>query len=400
MTLNRSIGLWFAVFFPSALFVLAGTSSLAAGAAVACVVTALAWPVGTATALARHGTAVGLAGILLTFIAFHLMVATVHAPVNVPRAAVSMLLLTLFLLGGLSLSHAFFAAPSHDVDRTCTRIFTVFIIVAVVYLSGLLRLGPEGTQVVFPFNEPSHFALAFTPFLMYACLRRDGWRRYVLLVVGLTIAYLIQNLTLVVGCLLVAALCTRAVFAPVLAALVAGAALSLDLGYFTERLNLSTDNSNISTLAYLQGWELLQEGLDRSRGWGIGFQQLGERETAVPIADLIYAQGELELNLRDGAFVLAKLGAEFGAFGIAAAAVLLTAAARAALALRRDSRSGAAPASVQFARCVLVAYAVNLLVREGGYFTGSSLLLIASLMVLWKARRATASIAPSLAAQR
>jgi hypothetical protein len=49
----------------------------------------------------------------------------------------------------------------------------------------------------------------------------------------------------------------------------------VDLTYFTDRLALSHSSSNLSALVYLQGVELIEEALETTRAWGIGFQQLG-----------------------------------------------------------------------------------------------------------------------------
>jgi hypothetical protein len=88
-------------------------------------------------------------------------------------------------------------------------------------------------------------------------------------------------------------------------------------------------------------------------------------------------------------FVFAKLGGEFGMFGIALTLAFIVLVVKSGLALRRVALRGATdPPIVILARCVVVSYTIEMFVRGVGYFTGTGMLLIASLWILWQWRRA------------
>ena len=129
---------------------------------------------------------------------------------------------------------------------------------------------------------------------------------------------------------------------------------------------------------------MLVEAMTRSLGWGVGFEQLGVQGTNVSAADAILMLSSIEsLNVLDGGFVLAKLGAEFGVFGILLCVGFTVASVRSLLALRR----GGERAAIVFARCVVVCFIVDMFVRGTGYFAGSTLLAVTALGVLVRERK-------------
>ena len=199
------------------------------------------------------------------------------------------------------------------------------------------------------------------------------------------------NLTLVCGLLLVAILTFSLRQSLFVVVIVFAFFLQTDLTYFTERINFSGEGNNLSNLVYVQGWQMIGEAWSRSGGLGIGMQQLGIAGTEVPASLIIYSlrHGE-DMNLLDGSFLFAKLGADFGVFGFIIAALFLISALRSVVFLRKEASLTGPPESSPFlilAHCSIAAFPIELFVRSGGYFTGTSLLLSSSLWILYGGRR-------------
>ena len=333
-----------------------------------------------------------VAATVLALITAHAAVAWTYQPFDGLRAGGSELMLLLAIVAGCGLGDALLEAPDAYVDRGVRICFAFFCMVAVIGVAGISpQTSMTSGKALFPFTEPSHFALIFAPFFLFCCVRSVGAARLAVLLTGVAIAALLQNLTLVIICLLAACICLRGLTL-LAAAAIAGLALagmeSVDFGYYTQRLDLSSDTRNLSALVYLQGWQLIIESLQRSGGWGVGFQQLGMHGTEVPAAELIYEITRNEGNLRDGGFGLAKIVSEFGVLGFCLVAWFVRFAWRTARDLRRAALGGGIAPARLLAECAIVGYLVELFVRGTGYFSSTSILLVAA---LWFVRNESAT---------
>lgn len=320
----------------------------------------------------------------------HALVASIFQPVDAVRAITSLVPLVLVIAGGCALAGLLRQAQNVEVDH-CVRI--CFAVLCFVSTLPMLGFSPESPGVdrtyakpVFPFTEPSHFALIFIPLLMYCAVRATRRFRLPVLLLGAAVALLLQNLTLVAGCVLVACVCIRGLVLPVLFTMTALAATQFDLSYYADRLDFSGDVQNLSNLVYLQGWQQTFEAVEQSKGWGLGFQQLGLLGSDTPAAQVIFALIGDYANLLDGGLTFAKLVGEFGALGLLLLALYLRTTVVAIRSLRATARGGSSDAAADvLARAVLVSYLIELFVRGAGYFTSSGLLLVASVMLLaWR----------------
>lgn len=380
-------------FLPATMFFLVGTSSQATGLALASavVIGLFAFRLPSFPIRARLVTWLAIVAMTILVIMAHLIVARLIHPVDYGRAFQSLLILGLVLVAAFFLAGGLTARGGESIPRAATIIRSLFLVSA---LLSILKIQPPNAGVmvqleksVFPFVEPSHFALAFTPFLLHACVTVSGWKRYAWIALGFIIAYLNQSLTLVVGSILVAIICLP-VFQTVAAAVVSTLLFQyVDLDYFTSRLDFGTTSRNLSNLVYRQGWELLGDSISRTGGWGIGFQQLGSVPFDSPTADLIYRILLNDSNLRDGGFTAAKLVSELGFLGLALVVGYFIMALRVGWGLRRHAlgtRSISSP-TLLFAGAMMCGFAIELLVRGLGYFSGSTFLAMASILVLWYA---------------
>lgn len=369
---------------PALTYFLGLASSLAVGTALAALtilVAGTAAPNRLTPALARVSA---IFATLCLFLGLHLAIAGLLHPIDVGHAAASLIPLVLVVLGGVALGTTIAGLAPGYVDRGVMFVFWAMVIAVALALAGIRPpIASRYLKPVFPFTEPSHFVLAFMPIYTYTCVAATTSRRLALLAAGLILVVALESLTLAIGWALIAMICVRGLVIP---AIITGAAIALvgvlDLSYFTDRLDFSNSTQNLSTLVYLQGWQLASEALAATSGWGVGFQQLGLQGTDTVISRIIYLLVGDDVNIFDGGFGAAKLVGEFGLCGIIALALFVTAATRSLVALRRSVRTRAMPPAQIFGHAAVVGYLIEMFVRGAGYFTGSGLLLVAGLTLV------------------
>jgi hypothetical protein len=364
-----------AMFLPSAVCFLYTGTSQSAGTAIACVLilVVLAW---------RNPPLKALIPLLVIVIGlvFHLTLALMLTSDQSARAVSSIALFGLVFLAAFTLGSWLFERPAGLIDWTTAILRALLLASAIGSLAGMQ---PRGIQIwdkaIFPFTEPSHYALVFTPLLIEVCVKSNKWRRYAWLLIGYILAYTLKNLSLAVGTTLAALLTLPILQIGIVALASPVVLLSIDLTYFTERLDFGAKTTNLSTLVYIQGLELIIDSVHRSRGWGIGFQQLGFGPIRSAASEMIYSLTNLELNLQDGGFVAAKFVSEFGIFGIVLTLIFAFVAIKSAIMLRRVSqRMVVHIAGRDFALALILGYTVDMFVRGVAYFTASTLLLMAA----------------------
>jgi hypothetical protein len=377
---------------PPAVAYLLPVGSFAPGTAAACLLVVLAMH--RRVSLRRRpfvlGSIEATIVLLAAGIGLHGAIASLLVPVAAGRFFGSLVILGLMLLAARTIGPLFLPRGA----RAARALFWILLACAVAALAGFAPAGADGDFVkpVFPFSEPSHFALSFLPLLAWRCAVTRGWRRWLYLGAAMAAALALQNLTFVAGIVLIVATIAR----PWRVVLIGGAAAALaavaapDLSYYADRLMLSDESMhNLSALVYLQGWQLVEESLRNTFGWGLSFQQLGVNGTQTEASQLIYAMLGYDSNLLDGSFLAVKLLSEFGIFGFAAIALYLRLAWRSLRALRiiatarRVDDAGGA-----LAHAVVVMYAVELFMRSSGYLVGTGVLFMAAVMYLRRGRQA------------
>jgi hypothetical protein len=303
------------------------------------------------------------------------------------RAFSSLGLLLLMVFSARLLANFLERLQKAQIGKAVLGLLVLMIGVAVMAVVSPGPLGENATQKpVFPFAEPSHFALSFIPIVIYVCVTGKKYLSYGVFAISVVIALVLQNLTLVAGCLLTALIIFRMRSLAVIAFLcgLTFSFASLDYSYYFERISFSSSSENLSVLVFLQGWQLIGEAIYQTFGWGIGFQQLGISPTQVSSATRIFELVHRDSNLTDGGFVLSKLVSEFGVFGVLLSLVFIRCSIASFFELKAlmAGRVECDPA-VMVAHSVLLGYLVELFVRGMGYFTSTGLFLMAALYVLW-----------------
>lgn len=371
--------------FPSLVHYLLPVDSMAPGAVIVCILIVL---------LGRHrvvgfdaglGSNVSVLCAIGLFVPLHFVFAALFQPVDWVRFAASFVVLVLVFFAAARAGSAVYAHC--DAARSPERLLLYALTVAAFV--GAAGIAPPGSayffKPIFPFTEPSLFGLSYLPLLAAVCVTASGWTRLAFLATGLIVALSVQNLTIIVGLLLIVLVCEPILGAAVLAAIgavVLGSA-GLDLSYYSDRLDLSIDNQNLSALVYLQGWQMVAEAWRTSHGWGLGFQQLGIAELHSEASNVIYDILGASSNLKDGGFVFAKLVSEFGVFGVGLLAAHLILAIRYTVQLRRVAKGRLVlPQGTVLAMSVVMMYVVEVYVRSAGYFVGTGVLVLAAVLYL------------------
>ena len=315
----------------------------------------------------------------------HLFIASLIRPIDVNRAIQSLGVLVLFI-GAAPLVSRIIFVPKADMkpDILCW-LFLVFALLSVIGVQPPTQ--SDGAKPTFPFTEPSFFAFTLMPILVFQCVSSSWTKRLLWLLAFLIFGVVVKNLTVVTACGLVALVSLPLRLAIPFLAVVILIANGVDTTYFEERLDISVDSANISALVYAQGWQLLEEANKSTKGWGVGFQQLGFGYTNVPASYRIFYLLKRDSNLIDGGFLLSKAGSEFGVLGLVFIGIITTNAGRCFLLLRSYAMGNRQfdPATV-LALSSCYAIVLEIYVRGANYFTGTVFLATMSAFFLFRNR--------------
>lgn len=295
----------------------------------------------------------------------------------------SYLLLIIYIAGAFSFAELMRKLTGYQVDVAVKFVFYSLLLSG---LAGIFKYSPFFKEItaksVFFYIEPSHFALSFLPFLLYMVVRSESRTKFLLIFTSLLMAFLLENLTLLVGIALISFVAVpfrRLALILPFAALLLGA---FDIDYYLSRLDFSADNTNLSALVFIQGWERSYLNFLESSGRGVGFQQFGIVGNLGAILENIEVLAGAMLNIFDGGSVAPKFIGEFGLLGLLIILSYVVYCVKGIKKLHKLSVNMATPddcKSIFFSSC-FVMYSIDLFVRGTGYFSSSGFLFIASLM--------------------
>lgn len=381
------------LFLPGGVFFLAETSSMSPGVLIAAILILGMRMIGTPGTRMLGGLGADCAITILIFflLAVHLVIRMLLVEIDLVKAVGSLVIAALAIMACGTAGALFRQASDLMVQRAILVAISIFLLAALFSLLGVQP--PSGTATskpIFPFTEPSLFAGAFLPVIAFLSVTGKGWRRWVWILTGFALGYFLENLSLVIGSLVVTIACL-----PVSRLIAFGAGITLllpflDFSYFLDRIQFDvTTTTNLSSLVYIQGWELMGAATRETMGWGLGFQQLGYIFLDAPTSDLIYRlTGGTDLNLKEGSFAAAKMISELGVFGGILVACHGFLATRAFFRLRRVAIKGEeCPLGQVLALCSIYTFVVDIYVRGAGYFSSPTMLMVTSLFLLHRARK-------------
>jgi len=148
---------------------------------------------------------------------------------------------------------------------------------------------------------------------------------------------------------------------------------------FNDVSDLS-DASNLSSLVYANGWQLLDKNLESTSGFGLGFNAMGcSPRPYTEVTQWLIAINLEDQNYNDGSFMLSKIGSEFGYIGIT---LLIIAAIYALIKLFLFGKRGQFDANFIYLLWFST-FAFSAFLRNGGgFFAGPMVLFIISVMML------------------
>jgi hypothetical protein len=312
-------------------------------------------------------------GLVGTLTIFHLIVAHYFIagalgllPQDGMRFLIGLSGLILLCISAFIVASSLVQLDEISLQKIISLIIVVFLINAILSLPGIDYFGGATSKPAFLFSEPSHFALVTTPFLIYYVTSRSrGWL-FLLFFLFLWALY-IENLTMLIVLLLVIIVGFRFEKLLLLLPIVVGLFFVFaDLDYFSSRFVFSPDESNLSGLVFMQGWQNALLTIDDTQGWGVGFQQFGVASSTGEITEKVDEVFGGRLNLFDGGTTATKLLGEFGLFGAVIVFIFII---RAANALRAIKIYDNMPVLLLFAHCVNIGILIELFVRGVGYFS-------------------------------
>jgi len=299
---------------------------------------------------------------------------------DIVRTIISYFLLIIFIVGAYYFAEHIPTIDKKYFDVFFKRLFYFYIIIIILSFIAKPFWGKVYGKPIFPYSEPSHLALFFAPVLCYNILVSNSKMRAFLIILGLIISMLIKNLTLLVSVVVIAIFIYKVYVLPILAIGSLMLYYFSDLEYFLSRVDFKNSQSNLSTLVYIKGLELIAESWKKTSGLGVGFQQLGIVEITTDARDyLIKLFGE-DLNAKDGGFLASKIISEFGIIGAVFVGVYIFYFIRNWFKLKKDSFKNISAADAIYYSC-WITFFTELLVRGMGYFTPSVFLFLVSVFI-------------------
>lgn len=317
-----------------------------------------------------------ICGILLFLLNFLMMLFT-NSVYDLYRFFLSILMMFLIIISGFYLYDKFKSMKDLVINNMLNTGYYIYVMIAVLSFIPFVQFNISHSKSVLPFNEPSHFAIYLTPIILYKVY--VSYHSYLYVLPFIIFAIFVQNFTLLI--VLVLSLFIRfklktLIFIPLLLAYILY--LGIDLTYFSNRLNFSAANDNLSLLVYQQGLDIIQYSFTNLRGLGMGFQQLGFNGVYFDTTERLRFLLDKDMNLTDGGFTAAKIIGEFGILGIFILGYyfkFLILSFKILFAKVEDLK-------MILSAIFIVSYVIELFVRGIGYFNVSLVFLICAILYI------------------
>ena len=302
-------------------------------------------------------------------------------------------------------------------ESTFSKVYRIFFILFTI-LSSLAWLDffyhfplfnfSSHTGSIFPFVEPSHFALVYgmigLPLILDKSLKVNFFliTNYVFFSINLpsttlgSFAILALILFIIKGNNKFQKAFSIIFFLLIIFYLFQ---LNINLSYFESRLgtgNFKTDDVfNLTRMVYLQGWEFMKVNLISTNFLGLGYQMMGSAQTVTgDITKIIYGlKGAFGQNIADGSFIMSKLVSEFGIIGIFITYIYIKFTFNFFLDFNKkylkiitekDQIRKELFQKDIFCNVIILSYLINFVFRGINYFTPQAILLVAAIIFVTK----------------
>lgn len=294
---------------------------------------------------------------------------------------------SIFILLFLVFCSYFFAILILSVKKiSLNRIINIVLILFLLSFIG--RYIPSiqnfnNVKPILPYNEPSHYTLFIIPFAYYKVFISSKIKtKIIYLIIFAVLGLLLVNLTMIVAVLLCAGITffkNKILYVFIIIPIIFPLILNnVGSSYYTERLTFSSENTNLSTLVFIQGWQLAYESLKQTYGMGIGFQQLGYFPLDVEAGYIIKLIIGKEVNVSDAGLTAPKIISELGILGILIVILYL----KYFIVILKKLKSEINFKMI-FAYSIFLSFSIDLFIRGIGYFNPPFFLFIVSLFIIF-----------------
>ena len=316
------------------------------------------------------------------------------------KSYLSIFALSVLILSAYLVSQEAVYADDKNVLKAFTWSYYFFLVIGFLnILTGYIigkSLGYTHGKPIFPFLEPSHYALYFGPLsFVYVVMQKNKLKQIASIALILAMGLSIPNTTLLIyGCLciLILVLALRAkvlflVFPAFIAFVGYGTNVVLSNEYFSSRFDITADkNQNATTLVYLQGMQDAYNSFSLSNGLGLGFQMLGTQPPSEYSYSIAKVMSDVngELNRQDGGFLAAKIIAEFGVIGLGAILYISIIMYKCFMAARKFTKNqkDALDLKAIIFSCIIASFCIEIFIRGYGYFSSGFYLFLISMFYL------------------
>lgn len=322
--------------------------------------------------------------IITSTILIHFIFASLIQKTDIERFSLSIIFLILFIMAASDIAYILEILSIKAIKKSALVVFAGMGIAMLVSITGFSPSGKNATaKAIFPFVEPSHFAIFFLPLLISISVISSKSIKLIIIIVSLIISIYIQSFAMLIGVFITTVICINIKFTITLLFAISAIALNLDISYFSERIDISINSNNLSALVLLQGWQLIWKSLIETTGLGLGFQQMGLNEIESPASMRIYELLGKPQNIKDGGFLLSKIISEFGIIGIIGVLIYLKFLYEIFLRLRQIAQSKNNELfTIVVSYSYIVSFSVELFIRGSGYFTPSTLITAAAVIYI------------------
>ena len=377
------------LFLPSFINVVGGASSMAVGVFVSCLISVVI----SGTKLPRLGNPKFIGVFIISLVITH-MIVNLFVELNdfSLKKLLSWLILIVMVLSG------YFSTKLYEKETNVKEIIKwigigtlCFAIMGVFVKFPFLGYGNFKSSV-FPFSEPSHFAITTGAILFALALFSEGKKRALVILLVSILGASFPSLILIVLALLmivvfyVKNLLSFLIISIIIISLLIVIGSSTDfLTYFIQRLSFGKTSTNQTALVYMQGWEDAIIGFKESNGLGIGFQNMG----TLPPGDfgkIILRITHSFKNRNDGGFLASKIICEFGMLGILIIGYYLILFYRSVdfirkITVKKTFIVDEFKPALLFSHCIIIVFFIEMFARGYGYFSPGGILFIMALFI-------------------
>lgn len=380
------------IFLPSFGYVALNLSSLTFGVFTSLL---LLWTFSSNTLVNLKLSKKSQALFLLFFI--HIVMSFFLSNMDFTKTVPSLILLVFIILSALLFSQKLEKIDNLsfiNVLHSCSKLILFFAVFSLFLGNNFLGYD-NFPKSIFPFAEPRHFVTSSGSLLLFSAFYASPKNKTILSLLFPIFIFVFESVVflafyMIIFYFLYLLNIKKSFQATFLAIIFFMTTLYLfaDLSYFSERLNFSSSNLNLTALVYMQGWNEIFYSLKETNGFGVGFQNMGILKPTI-ISEVIYELAGFYKNRNDGSFLASKIISEFGFIGVLFVLLYLKQFYSSFTELKKylknknslNFKNQISPIFI-FAHTHVVFFIIEMFAAGTGYFTTGVFLFIVSLIIL------------------